>query len=209
MSGTAQQSEIVGVGLYAEFLAGLIRQAPRDISREQVRRWLDDQSSLQRVLRSALMPSEVTDEDFFTITDDGQKKTSELIKDLRDLGVKVDVYREEHLDTDFPAPKKATTRRFKKTVEADPELAGKSADDCDDLGIPGITLRERLIMERMYFQETGKHLDPEAWTICSGSRCPDGNVPCVCWDPGGRRLLVGWHNPGYRHSGGRVRSAQP
>ena len=156
------------------------------------------------------MPVETTAEEaFFTITDDGKKKTSELVQDLRDLGVEVSVYREKHLDTDFPAPEKATTRRFKKTVEADPELASKSADDCDDLGIPGITLRERLIMEKVYFEESGQHLDPKTWTICSGSRYPGGSVPYVNWDPSARRLRVNWNNPDCRHSDDRVRSAQP
>ncbi len=148
-----------------------------------------------------------SEDQFFTITDDGTKTTSELVQDLRDLDITVSVYREEHLDTDFPAPRKATTRRFKRSVEADPEHAGKSANDADKEGLEGITLRERLIMEKQYFQETGKHLDPETWTICSGSRCPGGRVPYVGWDPVVRKLEVGWSILGDRSSNVRVRSA--
>lgn len=144
---------------------------------------------------------------FFAITDDGKKKTSELVQDLRDLGIMVDVYREEFLDTDFPAPKEATTRRFKKTVEADPDNANLSANMCDKAGKQGITPRERLIMENVYFQETGEHLDPKTWTICSGTRYPDGRVPCVHWSPVSSKLCVYWNSPGRRDPGERVRSA--
>ena len=198
MSGTAQ------IGLYAEFAGNVIRQLPRDISSEQMKRWNADQASLQRILRSALMPVEKSDDGFFTITDDPNIKTSEIVARLRQK-FKVYVYREEHLDTDFPAPKEATTRRFKKTVEADPEYAGKSANDVQNL--PGITLRERLLTEEAYFDEAGKHLDPKTWTICSGSRYSGGDVPFVGWGPASQGLGVGWDWPDCRGSGGRPRVA--
>jgi len=147
--------------------------------------------------------------DFFTITDDGTRSTYELVQELRDLGitVDVDVYREEHLNTDFPAPKKATTRRFKKTVEADPEHSGKSANMCDEAGIAGITLRERLIMEKMHFQETESHLDPRTLTICSGTRYPSGDVSCMGWRPAFSKLYVSRVGPDDRGPLGRVREA--
>ncbi|NCN98238.1 MAG: hypothetical protein GW928_12585, partial [Rhodoferax sp.] len=87
MSGTAQ------IGLYAEFAGNVIRQLPRDISSEQMKRWNADQASLQRILRSALMPVEKSDDGFFTITDDPNIKTSEIVARLRQK-FKVYVYRE-------------------------------------------------------------------------------------------------------------------
>ena len=76
-------------------------------------------------------------------------------------------------------------------VEADEELKNKSANDLKKANTPGITLLERLLLELKYFKETGKHLDIENWTLCSGSRRSDGNVPYVFWD--GVKLGVDWY----------------
>jgi len=73
-------------------------------------------------------------------------------------------------------------------VEADKELKNLSANVLKAKNINGITLEERLIYELKYFKETGRHLDIENVTLCSGSRNPGGYVPCVCWD--GDRLRV-------------------
>lgn len=79
------------------------------------------------------------------------------------------------------------------SVEADEELKNLSADDLKGKGIPGITLMERLIYEGLYFSETGKHLDVQNVTLCSGSRRSAGVVPRVDWRAGRRRLCVRCH----------------
>ena len=66
-------------------------------------------------------------------------------------------------------------------IEADEELKNLSADDLKQKGIPGITLEERLLYELKFFKETGKHLDINSVTLCSGSRYSDGHVPNVFW----------------------------
>jgi len=66
-------------------------------------------------------------------------------------------------------------------VEADEELNDVSADWLKEREIPGITLLERLLYELKYFSETGKHLDIENRTLCSGSRDLDGHVPYAHW----------------------------
>lgn len=120
------------------------------------------------------------------------KLTSEIVKKLR-KHFKVWVYDEENLDKNFLAPRKVTTRTFAPNVEADPNLANKSADDLEKEGVESITLRERLIMELQYFKETGKHLDLANITLCAGSRGGDGGVPSVDWDSDGGGLYVGWY----------------
>ena len=94
---------------------------------------------------------------------------------------------------------------FRDVVEADEELKNLSANDLKEKGIPGITLEERLLMELKYFKETGNHLDIKSWTLCSGSRCSDGEVPYVRWRSGG--LGVGWDRPGSAFVGLRSRRA--
>ncbi len=64
-------------------------------------------------------------------------------------------------------------------VEPDEKYLGKSTNQADpDMKI-GVTLLERLLLEIIYFDETGKHLDVVGGTLCSGSRHSDGYVPCV------------------------------
>lgn len=126
----------------------------------------------------------------FKITDDGKTKTSDILKQMRK---KFDVYvwfDEKTIDKEFPKPKKSTTRYFKKNIEADEELQNKSANDLEKEGIEGITLRERLLMELNYFNETGKHLDIDNVTLCSGSRSSDGSVPDVRWGSDSREVGV-------------------
>ena len=68
---------------------------------------------------------------------------------------------------------------FRDRVEADEELKNLSADDLAKRNIQGITCLERLLYELKYFAETGKNLDIDNWTLCSGSRVSDGDVPSV------------------------------
>lgn len=146
-------------------------------------------------------------ENYFILTDGPGLKTSELLQKCKD---KFDVYcfySAAKLDEGFLQPIAKTTRKFKKTVEADPELAGMSAQDLMEKGINGITLRERLIMELQYFEETGQHLDVDNVTLCSGSRDSGGGVPRVRWGRGGRELCVGWCGVGCRDPRLRARAA--
>ena len=69
----------------------------------------------------------------------------------------------------------------------------------------GITLEERLLLEIEYFKKTGKHLDVENWTLCSGSRYQDGYVPSAYWD--GDEFGVDWYGSDGRFACGRARSA--
>ena len=78
----------------------------------------------------------------------------------------------------------------KSNVEADEELKNISANQLKEQGHIGITLEERLALELFYFWKTKKHLDIQNWTLCSGSRFVDGDVPSVHWRGG--KVLIGW-----------------
>ena len=91
------------------------------------------------------------------------------------------------------------------TVEADPDMANKSAEDIEKAGINTMTLKERMMLELKYFDETGKHLDIENWTLCTGSRDSDGNVPIASWSGG--KFSVNWYYAGYSCSSVRAREA--
>ena len=90
-------------------------------------------------------------------------------------------------------------------TEADPDNANRSADDLADTD--QITLMERLLLEGVYFQRTGKHLDINKTTLCAGSRALVGSVPRVYWDSGGDELSVGWCSVDNRGVDLRSRSA--
>lgn len=85
--------------------------------------------------------------------------------------------------------------------EADEEWQGKSANDALALFVNGITITERLVAGEDYFLETGKHLDAQTITLCSGSRGPDGDVPRVNWRDS--EVDVRWC--GARYAGGAMR----
>src|SRR3989344_8436687 len=82
------------------------------------------------------------------------------------------------------------------TQEAHEETANKSAEDIHKEGLNTETLKERLLHELAYFTETGKHMDVDNYTLCSGSRYayPGGcvSVPGVRWYPDDDGLDVGW-----------------
>ena len=89
--------------------------------------------------------------------------------------------------------------------EADEENKNKSAKDCEKEGINGITLPERLLLELWYHWKTGKHLDVNNWTLCSGSRSSDGRVPHVlCHDD---RLRIFYYSSDFAHGRLRARAA--
>ena len=97
--------------------------------------------------------------------------------------------------------------RVRDRVEADEELKNLSANALKNKCIPGITLEERLIFALKSFKETGKHLDIENWTLCSGSRFADGDVPSVDWGRISREMCVSWCSPDSAGSGLRARQA--
>lgn len=80
----------------------------------------------------------------------------------------------------------------KKNVEADPDLANVSAEEVEKRALNTLTLRERLVLELKYFDETKSHLDIINWTLCAGSRYAVGSVPYVYWYGDGHELLVHW-----------------
>ena len=94
----------------------------------------------------------------------------------------------------------------KDEVEADEDLKNLSANDIKGKGIATETLAERLIHELKFFDETGKHLDIDNVTLCSGSRYGDGDVPSVYWDSYDGRMSVRRYSPGNAY--GLLRSRQ-
>lgn len=114
------------------------------------------------------------------ITDDGSKKTLELLAECKSLFPFWSFYSDEELDKLCPAPKQTTTRKFQENIEPDAETLGKSTNEADPR-MKGITLRERIIMELQYFKETNNHLDIKGATFCSGSRDAGGDVPSAYW----------------------------
>lgn len=133
---------------------------------------------------------------------------NKVISTFRKLGVDVYTYTDDldnGVSTNNRDCKNGSYRvRFKKTVEADPELSGKSADDLKEAKIVGITLLERLLLELGYFLLTNEHLDVKNVTLCSGSRSSGGFVPSVLWNAGYRRLYVYVSNQ--RNANGDLRS---
>ncbi len=75
-------------------------------------------------------------------------------------------------------------------VEADEIHKNKSAEMIKKENLKTETLLERMLHELVYFSETGNHLDVNNWTLCSGSRYSDGNVPFADWDDS--RFRVSW-----------------
>lgn len=79
--------------------------------------------------------------------------------------------------------------------EADEAHKNKSANQVKAEKLSTETLAEREIHELKYFRETGKHLDINNVTLCSGSRYDDGDVPSVDWSRGSDGFSVSWYNP--------------
>lgn len=106
---------------------------------------------------------------------------------------------------DRSSAKRGYAVRFRNRVEADEEWKGKSANDLKQLKVVGTVLTERLLLGSIFVAMTGNHLDIVNWTLCAGSRNPDGSVPIVTWFPG--KLLVGWCHPASAYGNLRVREA--
>ena len=92
-------------------------------------------------------------------------------------------------------------------VEPDEKYLGKSTNQADpDMKI-GMTLLERMLLEIIYFDETGKHLDVVGWTLCTGSRDSGGGVPAVGGRSGGEEVRVYWGDPDGSAARNGLRSA--
>ena len=142
-------------------------------------------------------------DNYFKITDDGKLTTSQLLDKCRKEFKVWSYYDNKELDKQFPAPKKPTTFYYKKVIEADEENKNISANDFEKSGRKGITLRDRILMELAYFEETGQHLDIDNVTTCSGSRCAGGFVPYA--NRSDDKFSVGHVYPGVGHGVWRVR----
>lgn len=92
-------------------------------------------------------------------------------------------------------------------IEPDKEFLGKSTKQADSDMKIGVTLLERMIHEIAYFEDTGKHLDINGVTFCSGSRGSDGYVPSMSWHPDSGQVGVGWCRLDYSDSRDGVRRA--
>ncbi len=93
---------------------------------------------------------------------------------------------------------------IRATVEADEENANKSADRLKAEHHKGMTTRERLFAELVYFLMTDKHLDIRNYTLCSGSRDDDGSVPHFYFNSDYGEVCLGCWRVG--HSRGSLRS---
>ena len=93
------------------------------------------------------------------------------------------------------------------TTEADEGLKNLSANDIKARKpkVTGETLMERMLHELKYFLETGKHLDIDNVTLCTGSRDSDGDVPYARWR--GSWFYVRWYGADYADSYLRAREA--
>lgn len=98
-------------------------------------------------------------------------------------------------------PKEDYVILFSKNEAPDKEYTGKQwyGQTLDKNNINCITLLERLLLELLYFDSTGKHLDTETQTVCAGSRCVHPyQTPVVYWnlyqsgDKTRKRLRIAW-----------------
>lgn len=93
--------------------------------------------------------------------------------------------------------------------ESDLEFRSQSTAEVDPNLSIGVTLLEHLLHQLVHFVETKTHLDVEGFTLCSGSRIADGDVPSVYWNGDRRRVRVGWcHSTGADPYGGVRRAVR-
>ena len=113
-------------------------------------------------------------------------------------------------DLDKAVPEKVeetTIRFFQANIEADEEHEKKSAKQCEEEGIQGITFTERILMEIVYFKITGDHLDKDNFTLCAGSRDSyEDRVPRVGWGGDGDEFDIDHTLPHSADSFVRVRA---
>ena len=123
---------------------------------------------------------------------------NQMVKIMRtkfDMWLYTDDLDKAIIKNDRSNDKSAYAIRVSDRVEADEEYKNLSAKQIAEQGVDGITVLERLLYELMYFTETGKHLDVDNYTLCTGSRDADGSVPDVYWSPDYRKVSVYWCSP--------------
>ena len=104
-------------------------------------------------------------------------------------------------------PKETYAIWVRDRQEADEEMANLSAEDIWAKQLTGETLLERLIHGDEEFTRTGRHLDEDVITLCTGSRDSGGGVPCVGWGRHDRRVYVRWCRSQFRFAVLRCRLA--
>lgn len=94
-------------------------------------------------------------------------------------------------------PKESYIIWVRDCEEADGELQNLSANDIKKKKLVTQILLERMIHGRKFFKETGRHLDTQTRTLCSGSRIQDGDVPRVRWGGHDGQVNVSRCHPDY------------
>lgn len=89
-------------------------------------------------------------------------------------------------------------------VEAGEEPGKLSVDEVLARSIETMDLRERALLEIVYYRRTGEHLDLEDWTLCPLSRNPQGEVASVGVNKVFDTVTIVAHPPDWK---GRVRQA--
>lgn len=110
---------------------------------------------------------------FFKIVDSSKKKTSEIIQEAKELFNFVTKYSNETLDRDFPAPKKTMTGYFSKKIQYDtknPEVQSCQKNEIEKTQGIFISLRQRILMDMVYFKETGNLLETKSNVFIAKSK---------------------------------------
>lgn len=121
---------------------------------------------------------------------------NKVVEALRKIGVNMYLYVED-LDSEVTVNDRDPANgsyavSFQPNIEADEKFKRMSANQLKAQNHKGITLLERLLLELGYFLATGRHLDVENITLCTGSRDQDGFVPGVYFGSDCRELSVRW-----------------
>lgn len=138
------------------------------------------------------------------ITENLNKKTSELLAEIKAITPVYSHWDDKDLDKSVPIPKEQTTRYFLDSLEPDTETLGLSYNDCIEKGLPMMTLREYLLFVLAYHKEHGELPDKKGWTITSTLSVGDRVMG------GGRnlgRFWLGWNDRDDRDARGGPRSA--
>ena len=143
-----------------------------------------------------------------------------IIAALRSVGSKADTWY-NNPDTAVPDNARNCNQEgsyfldLQPNADPDPENAGKSQNDLkksknDKVSYGHITWLERWFLELVHFLMAGVNLDMNGiWTICAGSLDSDGDVPCVYFDHGHRKVCGSYCSPRSSHAYICARSAVP
>lgn len=115
-----------------------------------------------------------------------QGLTMNLVYDCMSKAFKCCKYKDD-LDVSVTKNARTTSETYaiwvRSGVGPDEKYLGKSANLADPDMELGMTLLERILLEIVYFDKKGKHLDIVSrtcgWTLCTASRFADGDVPRV------------------------------